>query len=111
VHNTSGYVCGQEEQAETSALHATFHRRVNLLVGVTDEFCQAGTDFLLGLLQPDPSKRMTAKDAVHHPFLTSPFLGAALDVMPVELDEDRCVPQNTFERELYQAIVEMCRQQ
>jgi hypothetical protein len=84
---------------------------VKLLAGVTKEFCKAGTDFLLGLLQPDPSKRMTAEDAVHHPFLTSPFPAADLDVMPVKLDEDRCVPQNTFDRMLYQAIVEMCRQE
>jgi serine/threonine protein kinase len=92
-------------------MHATFQGSVKVLAEVTDEFCKAGTDFLLGLLEPDPSERMTAEDAVHHPFLTSPFLGADLERLPVTLKENRCVPENTFDRQLYQAIVDMCRQQ
>ncbi len=81
-----------------------------MLAAAGEDFCQAGTDFLLSLLQADPSKRMTAKDAVRHPFLTSPFPEAALQTLPFTLEEDRGVAQNTEDPELWDAIVELCEE-
>jgi hypothetical protein len=108
--NTVYIVCVQEQRPDTSALHATFQRRVRLLGAVGEDFCQAGTDFLLSLLQADPSKRMTADDAAHHPFLTSPFPKAALHTLPCTLEADSGVPQKTEDPELWDAIVELCEE-
>jgi hypothetical protein len=103
-------VCVQEQQPDTSALHATFQRKVKLLGAAGEDFCQAAADFLLSLLQADPSKRMTAEGAAHHPFLTSPFPEAALHTLPFTLVEDRGVPQNTEDPELWDAIVGLCEE-
>jgi hypothetical protein len=72
----------QEDQTESSTVHATFQRRVGLLAEASKDYQVAATDFIRGLLRSDPSKRMTAQDALRHRFLTDAFADIAPDAMP-----------------------------
>lgn len=89
---------GQEAQRQSCRLHATFQERVELLGAASEEYKRAGTDFLRGLLHPNPSNRLTAQAAVRHPFLTGAFPEVPEDSMPAEIEGDVDAPKTTKER-------------
>jgi hypothetical protein len=62
------------------------------------------------LLHPDPVKRMTAEEALRHPFLSMDFLGVCPTSMPPELEEPEIVLQTTFDHMLWDACVTMSQQ-
>jgi hypothetical protein len=98
-------VCEQEGDSESSAVHATFAAAVEDMSAVSEDYQRQAVAFLRGLLQPDPAKRLTAKDAVHHPFLAGTFPEVAPDLSPPEPEEEEeRVPQDTRERMILEAI-------
>lgn len=52
------------------------------LAEVSEDFKREGVSFVRGLLHPNPRERLTAEQALLHPFLTKDFVGAALDNKP-----------------------------
>ncbi len=90
---TRDFLCGQvschKERPQLSALYGAFQRNMQSLSGASEDFRHAATDFLRGLLHPHPWKRMTAQDAVRHPFLTDGFLEIGPDKMPAPVGEEK----------------------
>lgn len=84
------------------AIHASFEQAMELLAAASDDYKRAGSDFLRGLLQPAPSKRMTAQDALCHPFLSSGFPEVAPDLMPAKLEKEEEALPLEIERELWE---------
>jgi hypothetical protein len=75
---------------------------------VSEEFKHKGVDFLRSLLEPDPVKRLTAKGALKHPFLTDNFHSTLLDDMPVLIDEDRntpTMPETSLDRYIWETLM------
>jgi hypothetical protein len=58
------------------------------MAGASESYQREGVAFLRALLQPDPVKRMTAKQALCHPFLTGSFREVAPDIFPPELEDE-----------------------
>jgi hypothetical protein len=85
----------------------TFARLCLLNYSDAEEYHREGVAFLRGLLDPDPATRMTAHQALNHPFLTGSFL-VAPDLIPTKVARPRREPKNTLERMLYEAIDKMC---
>jgi hypothetical protein len=83
------WVRHQEEHPDSSAVHATFNQLVGQLTAASEGYQQEGTAFLCGLLQPDPTKRMTAQEALHHPFFTRTFPEVPPGLLPVVVQEAR----------------------
>jgi hypothetical protein len=79
-------VCKQEDDPDSSAVHAMFDRLVEELAAASEDYQREAIAFLRGLLEPDPKKRMTAQDALGHPFLTGSFPELAPDLVPVVED-------------------------
>jgi hypothetical protein len=94
----------QEGDPESSAVHATFNQKVEQMAGASQEYQRQGVAFLRGLLHPDPGKRMTAKEAIHHPFLIGSFSDVAPDLFPPELEKEEVVLQSTLGRMLEEAL-------
>lgn len=83
---------------------------MELLAGASDEYKRAATDFVFGLLEPDPGKRMTAQDALAHPFLTESFPEVAPDLMPGEVKEDTPVLETSMDRMLWEMSQDLCNE-
>jgi hypothetical protein len=81
-------VCQQEAHTASSIVHATFNRAVEELAAASEDYQREGVAFLRGLLEPNPKKRMTAEEAIRHPFLTGSFLEVAPHLLPVVVEED-----------------------
>ncbi len=64
---------------------------------------------MLRLLDPDPSKRMTAEQAQQHSFLTTKFLDITPDALPPKVREDPGAPKTTEERALWEFCANMCQ--
>jgi hypothetical protein len=97
-------VC-QQEGDESCAVHATFNRIVEQMAGASEGYQREGVAFLRGLLHPDPLKRMTAKEAICHPFLIGSFPEVAPDILPPELEEEEeVIVQSTLARALEAAF-------
>ncbi len=73
------------------------------LAGASEEFKQEGVSFLRALLQPDPARRLTAQQALEHPFLTSAFVTVDPATMPPKYEKPIKV-ESAFCRELREAI-------
>lgn len=71
---------------------------------MSEDFKQDGVDFLRGLLHPDPLERMTAEQALLHPFLKKGFLSAALDNTPPPVQKEVPV-HSTLDRETWAATL------
>ncbi len=93
---------------KSSAVQTKFEAGVQQLAEVSKAFHREGVDFLRGLLHPDPAHRLTAEQALQHPFLTSDSLGGTQHELPPKVERRRHVPQNTQDRELWAACVKMC---
>jgi hypothetical protein len=78
---------------------------VDLLAAASEDFKEAAVDFLRGLLQPDPRKRMTAQEALTHRFLTDSFSDVAPDALPAAVEEDQIVLKTTFDRMLWDMVI------
>ncbi len=74
------------------------------MAGASLDYRREGIAFLRGLLHPDPVKRMTAKQAIHHPFLIGSFPDVAPDLLPPELEEEEVFVQSTLGRMLEEAM-------
>lgn len=92
-----------QESSEPRAVHDKFREAVQQLAGVSEDFKGDGEDFLRGLLHPNPADRLTAEQALRHPFLTDHFLTAALDTMPPAVEKEF-----TMETTLDQRIADFC---
>jgi hypothetical protein len=97
-------VCQQEDNTESSPVHATFNQSVEQMAGASQGYQREGIAFLRALLQPDPTKRMTAKEALCHPFLTGSFPEVAPDIFPPELEEEELVVETSLDRTLLEAF-------
>lgn len=106
--NPTSRGCGQETELESSALQATFEQAMELLAAASEEYKEAGSDFVRALLHPDPSKRLTAQGALCHPFLSSSFPGIDPELMPAKLKKDSPAPKSTVSREFWKVCVDMC---
>jgi hypothetical protein len=102
--NLACFVWPQEGNPESSAVHTTFNQKVEQLAGASLDYRREGIAFLRGLLHPDPVKRMTAKQAIHHPFLIGSFPDVAPDLLPPELEEEEVFVQSTLGRMLEEAM-------
>jgi serine/threonine protein kinase len=81
---------------------------VNLLAAESEDFKEAAADFLRGLLQPDPRKRMTAQEALGHRFLTDSFSDVAADALPAAVEEDQFVVKTTLDRMVLDTVGKVC---
>ncbi len=91
--------------SESLPIHGTFREAVEQLAGASDEFQRLGVSFLCALLQPDPTKRLNAEQALEHPFLNSDFLGIAPDSMPPEVEEEEITFDTTLQRDVWAACI------
>ncbi len=94
----------QEDVSESRPIHATVREAVQQLAGASEEYQREGIHFLRALLNPDPAKRLTAQQALDHPFLTNAFDSVAPDNMPPKIEEPILV-DNTLTR----AVEKACR--
>ncbi len=78
------------------------------MAAASEDFKEAGVDFLRGLLQPDPNKRMTAQEALAHRFLTDSFSNVAADALPAAVEEDKFVVKTTFDRMIRDIVAKVC---
>jgi serine/threonine protein kinase len=76
------------------------------LAGASEEYQREGIDFLRALLNPDPAKRLTAEQALDHPFLTHDFDSVAPDSMPPAIKKPILV-DNTLTRAVRKACQKM----
>jgi hypothetical protein len=87
----------QEDVSESRPIHATFREAVQQLAGASEEYQRDGIHFLRALLNPDPAKRLTAEQALDHPFLINDFDSVAPDSMPPAIEKPILV-DNTLTR-------------
>ncbi len=69
------------------------------LAEVSGEFQRDAVDFLRALLRLDPANRLTAEEALQHPFLSSRYDSDALDSLPPNMQEELTL-DTTLEPEL-----------
>ena len=62
-----------------SYVEARFRRELEQLVEAGEDFQREATHFIQRLLDPNPATRMTAAEALRHPFLTADFPDEPLD--------------------------------
>jgi hypothetical protein len=78
----------QEQQPETTPVHAKFDAKMELLAAASVGFEDACAHLLRGLLHPDPSHRLTLREALSHSFLTDSFAEVPVDRMPAEVEDE-----------------------
>ncbi len=100
----------QEEHPEGSAIHATFHQRVGQLAEASEDYHREGVSFLKALLDPDPSTRMTAEQALAHPFLTGTFLEIRPDLVPTKVERPPPILKTTRDRLMWEACIQLCKE-
>jgi serine/threonine protein kinase len=106
---TRGCCAGsQEDVSEARPIHATFHEKVQQLAGASEEFQQEAVDFVRALLQTDPGNRLTAEEALLHPFLTKEFLSVAPDSLPPITLRKEFALDTSFESDLWVACMGIC---
>jgi serine/threonine protein kinase len=88
----------QEDVSESRPVHAHFKEQVQQLAGASEDFKREGVSFLRALLQPDPAKRLTARQALEHPFITNAFNSVDPAAMPPKIEKPVMV-DTTFRRE------------
>jgi serine/threonine protein kinase len=88
--------------SESRPVHTTFREAVQQLAEASEKFQLDGVDFLRALLQVDPANRLTAQQALEHPFLTKAFLSVAIDSMPPAIKKP-VIPETTLDRQLRDA--------
>jgi hypothetical protein len=91
--------------ADGSSIHAMFQDKMKQLGNVSEAFHREGISFVRSLLNANPAQGPKAEEALRHPFLTSHFVGDALDLMPPKVRV--LVPQTTRGRELWGALISM----
>jgi hypothetical protein len=102
--------CSQEEHPHSSTIHATFNKRVGQLAEASEEYHREGVAFLRGLLDSNPDTRMTAEQALEHPFLAGHFPDVPPDLIPTLVKEPPPVLKNTMDRMLWEACVRIAKQ-
>ncbi len=88
--------------SESRSVHTIVQEAAQQLAEASEEFQREGVNFLRALLQVDPAKRLTAQQAVEHPFLTKAFLRVAIDSMPPAIKKP-VIPETTLDRQLREA--------
>jgi hypothetical protein len=87
-----------------------FNGRLGQLAEASEDYHREGVAFVRGLLDPDPDSRMTAKQALNHPFLVGSFPDVAPALIPTRVARPRREPRSTLERQLLAAIDLMCNE-
>jgi serine/threonine protein kinase len=103
-------VCPQEGHGESSTIHATFNQRVGQLAEASEEYHREGVSFVRGLLDPNPDTRLTAEEALKHPFLAGDFPDVPPDLIPTLVEEPPPKLKNTMDRMLWEACVRIAKE-
>jgi hypothetical protein len=91
-----------------SAVHARFQAHAQQLAGASEAFHREAVDFVMRLLQAEPARRMTAQQALRHPFLSGDCLGVAVGALPPKLKQPAFVPTTTGDRIMCFIVDKLC---
>jgi hypothetical protein len=103
-------MCSQEEYPKASTIQATFDQRVGQLAEASENYHREGVSFVRGLLDPNPSTRMTAEGALAHPFLTGSFPEVPPGLVPTKVERPPPILKTTMDRLLWEACGELCNE-
>jgi hypothetical protein len=102
-------VHSQEGHPEGSTIHGTFTQRVGQLAEASEDYHREGVSFLKGLPDPDPSTRMTAEQALAHPFLTGTSVGP--DLVPTKVEGPPPILKTTVDRMMWEACIQLSKEE
>jgi serine/threonine protein kinase len=109
--NGASPMCSQEEYPKASTIQATFDQRVGQLAEASENYHREGVSFVRGLLDPNPSTRMTAEEALAHPFLTGSFPEVPPCLVPTKVERPPPILKTTMDRWLWEACGKLCNEE